>query len=105
MKAIYLNSIYMHKEGSEASNNVSQHEHLRNIQEEVEPSHATHTTHIMNKIRIIERNGAIDANGKFVVREQSRNHHDHPKNADSIQTISMYEGDKKRPRKKEKTRK
>lgn len=101
VKAIYLNSIYMHKEASDPSNNVSQHEHLKTNADDL----AHHSAHMANKIRLIERNGAIDANGKFVVREQSRNHHDHPRNADSIQTISMYEGERKRPKKKEKTRK
>jgi hypothetical protein len=91
----------MHKDTNDPSSNLSQHELLKNNAEE----HPHHSTHMANKIRLIERNGAIDANGKFVVREQSRNHQDHPKNADSIQTISMYEGDRKRPKKKEKTRK
>jgi hypothetical protein len=97
VKAIYLNSIYMHKEPVD---NNSHHEHAKN-----NPDGAYHGNNIMNKIRMIERNGAIDANGKFVVREPSRNHLDHTKNADSLQTISMFDPEKKRPRKKEKTRK
>jgi hypothetical protein len=45
----------------------------------------------MNKIRLIEKNGSIDTNGKFVVKE-ARNQYDYQKNTDSLQTISINEG-------------
>jgi hypothetical protein len=45
--------------------------------------------HVFNKIKLLEKNGAIDANGKFVMKEAKVN--EALKHADSMQTISIYE--------------
>jgi hypothetical protein len=101
LRHMYLNSVYMHKEAPDP-HSTSTNEHLTRHKEE-EPTHSN--PQLINKIRLLEKNGAIDANGKFVVREKSG--HEHGNHTDSLQTISIYEGEKKkdRLRKKEKTRK
>ena len=53
-------------------------------------------SHLFNKIKLIEKNGAIDINGKFVMKEAKV--HETLKHADSMQTISIYEADRKKER-------
>lgn len=64
---------------------------------------------LLSKIKFIERNCGIDANGKFVTKEVSKynNNHQNSRNMDSQNTISMFEGEKKKERlkKKDKNRK
>lgn len=43
----------------------------------------------MNKIKLLEKNGAIDANGKYVVKDP-KSHQNDMKNMESLQTISIY---------------
>ena len=52
---------------------------------------------LMNKIKAIERNCGIDANGKFVPKDTVKvQHGEYSKNMDSLNTISIFEGDKKK---------
>ena len=45
----------------------------------------------MNKIRQIEKNGSIDANGKFVVKEQSRRALDAARSMDGMRSMDSQQ--------------
>jgi hypothetical protein len=52
---------------------------------------------LMNKIKLIEKSCGIDANGKFVAKEAVRvQHGEAAKNTDSLNTISIFEGERKK---------
>jgi hypothetical protein len=102
----------MHKDSHDPNNSHLEHsakvlpdsETKIRRQDTDEPS--TTNLNILNKIRLIEKNGAIDCNGKFVVKEVKHQHSDSNKYMDSQQTISIYEDKKKdKLKKKEKPRK
>lgn len=86
-KTSYFNNIYMHKESQQAAL-------PRTLPDRSEqpPSNS-----ILNKIRMIEKNGAIDANGKFVVKEsrqkalEAARSMDGMRSIDSQHTISINE--------------
>lgn len=90
-----MNSIYMHKDPIH-NHSTSQMEYsAKNI--DVAPpadkEQALSNHSLLNKIKILERNCGIDANGKIVPKETVKpQYYDNSKNMDSQNTISMFEG-------------
>ena len=100
----YMNSIYMHKEHNTST---SQLETSNQKGIEKEDSHSNHG--ILSKFKMLEKHCGIDANGRILPKEIARHHPpcENSKNMDSQNTISMFDGEKKKDKKKgrEKTRK
>lgn len=98
-KVKYINSIYMHKDAIH-NQSVSQMEHsAKNIDPTSAPDkqQALSNHSLLNKIKMLERNCGIDANGKIIPKETVKpQYYDNSKNMDSQNTISMFEGEKKK---------
>lgn len=78
-------------------------EHSKNDKEQV----VANST-LLNKIKMLERNCGIDANGRIIPKETVKaQYYECSKNMDSQNTISIFEGEKKKEKRKvrEKTRK